>query len=96
MSRNTKPISPLRKRLIEDVQMRKLSPATQSNYIRAVIKLADYLKRSPDTATAEELRDFQLYLVNQGVSEPTLNVTVTGFKFFFKTTLGRPEERRFI
>jgi len=91
MTKNIETISPLRKRLIEDVQMRKLSPATQSNYIRAVTKLTRYLKRSPDTATAEDLRDFQLHMVNQGVSRSTLNATITGLKFFFQTTLERPE-----
>ncbi len=91
MTRIAETISPLRKRLIEDVQMRKLSPATQASYIRAVTKLTDYLKHSPETATAEELRDFQLHMVNQGVSRGTLNATVTGLRFFFKTTLGRPE-----
>ncbi len=91
MSMNTNPISPLRKRLIEDVQMRKLSPSTQANYIRAVIKLTDYLGHSPDTATAEELREFQLHMVKQGVSRITLNATITGLRFFFQTTLERPE-----
>jgi len=91
MTQIKKTISPLRKRLIDDIQMRKLSPATQSNYIRAVIKLTDYLGHSPDTATAEELRNFQLHLVNQGVSRSTLNATVTALRFFFQTTLERPE-----
>jgi len=91
MTQISKPISPLRKRLIDDIQMRKLSPSTQSNYIRAVIKLTDFLKHSPDSATAEELRSFQLHMVNHGVSRSTLNATVTALKFFFKTTLDRPE-----
>jgi integrase/recombinase XerD len=56
MSHNTKPISPLRRRMIEDMALRKLSPKTQSNYLRAVIKLTCFLGRSPDTASPEDLR----------------------------------------
>jgi len=64
---------------------------TQEAYIRAVRKLAAYLKRSPDTATVEQLRDFQLHLVDTGTSPVTLNATLTGLKFFFDVTLGRIE-----
>lgn len=60
-------------------------------YIRAVRKLAAYLKRSPDTATVEELRRFQLHLVDRGTSPVTLNATLTGLKFFFDITLDRVE-----
>ena len=83
--------SPLRQRMIEDMRMRKLGDKTQIAYIRAVRKLAAYLKRSPDTATVEELRRFQLYLVDQGTSPVTLNATLTGLKFFFDITLDRVE-----
>ncbi len=61
-------VSPLRQRMIEDMRMRKLCDKTQTSYIRAVRKLAAYLKRSPGTATADELRRFQLHLVDQGTS----------------------------
>lgn len=83
------PISPLRQRMLED--MRKLEPRTQEAYIRAVRKLAAYLKRSPDAATVEDLRNFQLHLVDIGSSPMTLNATLTGLKFFFDITLGRIE-----
>lgn len=83
--------SPLRQRMIEDMRMRKLAEKTQIAYIRAVRKLAAYLKRSPDTATVEELRRFQLHLVDQGTSPVTLNATLTGLKFFFDITLDRAE-----
>jgi integrase/recombinase XerD len=63
MTDSNKPISVLRQRMIKDMTMRKLSPKTQSGYIRAVKKLAQFLGRSPDTATPEELRCFQLHLV---------------------------------
>ncbi len=75
--------------MIEDMTMRKLSPKTQSTYIRTVRKLAQFLGRSPDTATAEELRCFQLHLVEHGVSSITLNATITGLRFFFEVTLNR-------
>ena len=89
-SRQSQSISPLRQRMLEDMHMRKLADKTQSQYIRAVRRLTQYLGRSPDTATAEDLRKFQLHLVNEGVSPGTLNVTITGLRFFFEATLGNP------
>lgn len=83
------PVSPLRKRMIEDMRMRKLQTKTQQAYIRAVLKLYAYLQRSPDTATAEDLRNFQLHLVDTGISPITLNATLSGLKFFFDVTLDR-------
>lgn len=61
-----KPISPLRQRMLEDMNMRMFVPDTQREYIRAVKSLAIFLGRSPDTATAEELRAFQLHLTETG------------------------------
>ena len=84
-------ISPLRRRMIEDMRMRKLSTQTQTGYIRAVRHFAGYLGRSPDTATDEELRRYQLHCVDRGVSPTTLNATITGLRFFFEVTLKRPE-----
>lgn len=91
MTQGIQHISPLRQRMLDDMRMRKLSPKTQIGYVRAVKRLARYLKRSPDTATAEDLRRFQLDAVDQGMSAITLNATITGLKFFFDTTLGHPE-----
>ena len=68
MSHTTKPISPLRQRMIEDMALRKLAPKTQSNYLRAVINLTCFLGRSPDTASPEDLRRYQLHLVENGIS----------------------------
>lgn len=84
-------ISALRQRMLDDMRMRKMKSGTQAAYIRAVKRLSQFLGRSPDTATAEELRDFQLHLVDQGVSSLTVNRTLTGLKFFFRTTVGKPE-----
>ena len=84
-------VSPLRQRMTDDMRMRKLELKTRTGYLRAVQKLAAFLNRSPDTATVEDLRRFQLYLVDQGTSPITLNATITGLKFFFDVTLGRGE-----
>jgi integrase/recombinase XerD len=83
--------TPLRHRMLDDMRMRKLEPKTQEAYVRAVRKLAAYLGRSPDTATVEDLRNFQLHLVDTGISPITLNATLTGLKFFFDITLGQIE-----
>ncbi|HYE37753.1 site-specific integrase [Methylocaldum sp.] len=89
MNTSTPTVSLLRQRIIEDMRLRKLSEKTQSHYIRAVRRLAAFLGRSPDTATAEDLRNFQLYLVDHGVSPISLNAAITGLKFFFDVTLDR-------
>ena len=91
MTHTTKPISRLRQRMAEDMALRKLSPQTQAAYIRAVKHFTRFLKRAPDTASAEDLRHYQLHLVEQGISSGNLNATITGLKFFFETTLERPE-----
>ena len=87
-------ISPLRQRFLDEMRMRKLSPKTQSGYIRTVNRFYDWLGRSPDTATVEDLRRYQLHLVDQGISPLSLNVTITGLKFFFDSTLDHPELMR--
>ena len=87
----TSAVTPLRQRMLEDMRMRKFEPRTQEAYVRAVRKLAAYLHRSPDTATVDELRDFQLHLVDSGTSPVTLNATLSGLRFFFDVTVGRQE-----
>ena len=84
-------VSPLRQRMLEDMRMRRLAPKTQTAYIRAVRRFTAYLGRPPDTATVEDLRNFQLYLVDHGISPTTLNATITALKFFCEITLGHPE-----
>ena len=84
-----KAISPLRRRMIEDMTIRKLAPQTQASYIRAVRNFTVFLGRSPDQASAEELRRYQLHLASSGVSAPNQNATVTALRFFFTVTLGR-------
>ena len=84
-------ISPLRQRMLDDLRIRKLSPKTQSAYIRAVRNFTKYLGRSPDTATIDDLRNYQLYLVDTGTSPTSLNAAIIGLKFFFDVTLDRGE-----
>ena len=91
MTPATPAVSALRQRMLDDMRLRKLEPKTQSTYIRAVRHLAGFLQRSPDTATVEDLRRFQLHMVDQGVSPITLNATITGLKFLFDVTLRRGE-----
>ncbi len=84
-------VSPLRQRMLEDMRMRQFAEHTQEGYIRAVRKFSTFLGRSPHTATADDLRRFQLHLVDSGTGPVTINATITGLKFFFDVTLGRPE-----
>lgn len=84
-------VSPLRQRMIDDMRMRQLAPKTQDVYLHIVRELARFLGRSPDTATVEDLRGYQLYLVDHGTSAVSLNHAITGLKFFFTVTLDRPE-----
>lgn len=87
----TSTVSPLRQRMLDDMRLRKLDAKTQSTYIRAVRRLAMFLGRSPDTVSGEDLRGFQLHLVDTGISPVTINATITGLKFFCEATLRRPE-----
>jgi len=91
MTASTHTISPLRQRMIKGMRMRKLGDRTQDGYVRAVRYFAKYLGHSPDTATVEDLRNYQLYLVDHGASPTSLNAAICGLKFFFSVTLDRPE-----
>ena len=91
MDFSTPSVSPLRQRMLDDMRMRKFEPKTQATYLRAVRKLAKFLGKSPDTACAEDLRSFQIHLVDAGASPITLNATISGLKFFFDVTLSRGE-----
>jgi integrase/recombinase XerD len=91
MDSSSQGITPLRRRMIDDMRMRKLSDKTQHHYIRAVRQFAGFLGRSPDTASVEDLRRYQLHLVDQGISPVSLNAAITGLKFFFDVTLDQGE-----
>ena len=86
-----KAISPLRQRMIEDMTIRKFAPKTQHDYLQRVKNFTIHLGRSPDTASSEDVRRYQLHLTASGVGVPTLNQTVSTLRFFFKVTLGRPD-----
>src|SRR5437899_9047752 len=82
-------MSPLRRRMIEDMTIRKLSPKTQQGYIRTIKNLAAFLGRSPDTASFEDIRRFQLHVAASGVGTGARNQTVAALRFFFRVTLKR-------
>jgi integrase/recombinase XerD len=77
----TEAITPLRQRMIEDMNARKLCAGTQRGHIRSCKQFAAFLKRSPETATFEDIRRFQLHLAETGVSICTRNVIMTGLRF---------------
>ena len=85
----TDTVSPLRQRMIEDMAARKLNPHTQRSHISSCKRFAAWLKRSPDRATADEVRRFQLHLVESGASICNRNRIVTGVRFLFRVTLRR-------
>jgi integrase/recombinase XerD len=85
----TKAITPLRQRMIEDMTARKLCAGTQRGHILSCKRFAAFLKRSPDTATLEDIRGFQLHLAETGVSICNRNRIMTGLRFLFRVTLRR-------
>jgi len=85
----TNTVSPLRQRMIEDMAARKLNPHTQRSHIYSCKRFAAWLKRSLDTATADEVRRFQLYLIESGTSICNRNRIMTGVRFLFRVTLRR-------
>ena len=84
-------VSPLRRRMIEDMTIRKFAPKTQHDYVQRVKNFAAFLGGSPDTATFEDVRRYQLHLAASGVGVPTINQTVSTLRFFFRVTLKRHE-----
>ena len=84
-------MSPLRRRMIEDMTVRNLSPATQRSYLHAVSKFSRHFGRSPDRLGLEDVRAFQVHLVASGLSWPALNQTVCALRFFYGVTLGQAE-----
>jgi hypothetical protein len=82
-------VSPLRQRMIEDMAARKLNPHTQRSHLHRCKRFAAWLKRSPDTAPPDEVRRFQLYLIESGASICNRNRIMTGVRFLFRVTLRR-------
>ena len=89
-----RPISPLRARMIEDMTVRGFNEHTRRDYVRHVRSFAAFIGRSPDTATAEDLRLFQLHQTQIGMQPPSINGAVSALRFFFTVTLDRPDLAR--
>jgi site-specific recombinase XerD len=88
------PISPLRQRMIEDMTVRNFAEKTRNDYIRHVKMFTTFLGRSPGTATAEDLRRFQVHQTSSGVRAPSINSSVAALRFFYGVTLDRPSLAR--
>ena len=86
-----KPISPLRQRMIDDMTARRFKEKVQKDYVRHVRTFTAFLGRSPDTATSEDLRRFQLHMAKQQIGAPTINSAIAALRFFFIVTLERPD-----
>src|SRR5437764_3959102 len=84
-------MSPLRRRMIEDMTIRRLAPKTQHDYVHRVKDFAAFLNRSPATASKEDVRRYQLHLVSNGARTPKINSTVSALRFFFDVTLDRSD-----
>ena len=88
------PVTPLRQRMLDDMVMRAMGSRTQHDYVRHVCSFAAFLRRSPDTATTEDVRRFQLHQREDRVGESTINGTVSALRFLFGVTLERPDLSR--
>ena len=82
-------MSPLRRRMIEDMTMRRLAPKTQKDYVQIIKNLTAFLGRSPDSASFEDIRRFQLHVSARGVGAGAINRNVSALRFFFRVTLKR-------
>ncbi len=91
MTDSDKTISPLRRRMTEDMTIRGLAPSTQRGYLAVVADFTAFLGRAPDRADAEDLRRYQLHMRSGGASAPSMNGAVSALRFFFTVTLGRRE-----
>src|SRR4051812_11597789 len=90
-------VSPLRQRMLDDMRLRGLRQETQRDDIRWVRSFAAFLERSPDSATPEDIRRFQVHQAETGVQPPTVNGSVSALRFLFTVTLDRPDlSRRFV
>jgi len=81
-------LSPLRRRMVEDMTVRNMSPATQRSYVSAVSKFSRYFGKSPERLSLEDVRAFQVHLVSTRISWPSLNQIVCALRFFCGDTLG--------
>ena len=84
------PVTPLRQRMLDDMAMRAMRSRTQRDYFRYVRAFAAFLKRSPDTAIAKDVRRFEMHQREHDVGETTINATMSALGFLFRVTLDRP------
>ena len=91
MTDNDRAISPLRRRMIDDMTIRGFAPKTQAGYIRAVRDFTAFLGRAPDQAGADDLRRYQLHMRSGGVSATSMNAAVSALRFLFTVSLGRDD-----
>ena len=89
-----RPVTALRARMIEDMTVCGFTEETRNDYVRRVRAFAAFIRRSPDTATAEDLRRFQLHQRQSGMQPPSVNNSVSALRFFFTVTLDRPDLAR--
>ena len=89
-----RPVSPLRARMIEDMTVRAFNEHTRRDYVRQVRSFAAFIGRSPDTATAEDLRRFQVHQTSSGVRAPSIKSSVAALRFFYGVTLDQPSLAR--
>jgi integrase/recombinase XerD len=86
-----KQMTPLRRRMIDDMTIRNLSPSTQKIYVRAVINFSIFHGRSPDKLTFEDVRDYRLHLISRRLKASTINPIMGALRFFYGTTLGQKQ-----
>jgi integrase/recombinase XerD len=86
-----KPNNPLRQCMIEDMTARRFKEKVQKDYVRHVRSFAPFLGPSPDTATSEDIRRFQLHMATQRIGAPTINAAIAALRFFFNVTPERPD-----
>jgi site-specific recombinase XerD len=89
-------MSPLRERMMEDMRIRGMGDKAQKSHIRAIKDFAAFLGHSPDTATPEELRAYQLHMTDTEVTPSTFNTRIVALRFFFGQTCGREDMKRFM
>src|SRR5260370_11612435 len=87
----SKQISPLRQRMIDDMQIRNMSPLTQRAYVYAIKNFSAFSRCSPDKLTFEHVRKYQIHLVSRGLKPSSINPILCALRFFYGTTLGRPQ-----
>jgi site-specific recombinase XerD len=91
----TQQVSPLRQRMLDDMTIRNMSPLTQKAYVRAVKNFSLHFMKSPDKLTFENVREYHLHLVSRGLSTATIIPIMCGIRFFYDTTLGRPDVAKY-